>query len=130
MTELRSFVLTSAVDTMLRDAIDEALRAEPRARAALFEQRLTEIAEFSRATPGERSCRFQAFDGTDGSRIFRGGTGRAVVVDPAGAMWKARAYEDFDITYAFEGFDCRVDTMTPHYAEMRPLTASTPSPDR
>jgi hypothetical protein len=118
---MQSGMLTSPADAMLRDAIDQTLRADPRQRADLFARLLREIEELMRARPEERPWTHESFTGTDGSRIFRGGTGRAIVIDPAGAMWRARSYEDFDITYAITATSCTVDTMTPRYAEMRPI---------
>src|SRR2546423_1796435 len=131
-TELVSFVLTSPADPLLRDAIAETLRAEPHARAALFEQRLREIEEFIQSRPDEMPFRFWAFTGTDGSRIFRGRAGLSMVIDPAGAMWRARSYEDFDTTYTITEKSCSIDTLTPRYAEMQPfaVTESPPPPRR
>jgi hypothetical protein len=130
MAELQSFVLTSPAEAMVREAIDDALRAEPHARAALFEQLLRGIEAFMRQHPEELAFRVAAYTGTDGSRIFRSRDGRAIVVDPAGGMWRGRSYEDFDTTYTSPESGCRIDTLTPRYERMRPLTASTPSPDR
>jgi hypothetical protein len=130
MSELQSFVLTSPAEAMLRDAIAAALRAEPHARAGLFEQLLREIEAFMARHPEELAFRVIAYSGTDGSRIFRSRDGRSVVIDPAGAMWRARSYEDFDTTYTSPESGCRIDTLTPRYAQMRPITASSPSPRR
>ena len=118
-TELVSFVLTSPADPLLRDAIAETLRAEPHARAALFEQRLREIEELMQSRPDEMPFRFWAFTGTDGSRIFRGRAGLSMVIDPAGAMWRARSYEDFDTTYTITDSGCDIASLTPHYEQMR-----------
>ena len=115
---LTSFVLTSPADPMLRDAIAEALRAEPAARAALFEQRLREIDAFMQSRPDEMPFKVVAFTGTDGSRIFRSRAGRSIVIDPAGAMWRARSYEDFDTTYTSPDSGCRIETLTPRYETM------------
>lgn len=119
MSELQSFVLTSPADAMLRDAIAAALQAEPHLRADLFARRLREIEDVMRERPEERPWRHEVFTGTDGSRIFRGGTGIAIVIDPAGALWRARSYEDFDTTYTITEKSCSIDTLTPRYAEMR-----------
>ena len=130
-TELVSFVLTSPADPLLRDAIAETLRAEPHARAALFEQRLREIEELMQSRPDEMPFRFWAFTGTDGSRIFRGRAGLSMVIDPAGTMWRARSYEDFDTTYTITENGCNIDALTPRYAEMRPLAVTeSPPPSR
>ena len=55
-----------------------------------------------------------------------------MVIDPAGAMWRARSYEDFDTTYTITEKGCSIDTPTPRYAEMRPfaVTESPPPPHR
>ncbi|HEV2721633.1 MAG TPA: hypothetical protein VG323_16560 [Thermoanaerobaculia bacterium] len=120
-TELVSFVLTSPADPMLRDAIAEALRAEPAARAALFEQRLREIQVFMESRPDEMPFKVVAFTGTDGSRIFRSRAGRSIVIDPAGAIWRARSYEDFETEYTITGSSCTIAALTPLYAQMKPL---------
>ena len=119
MSELQSSVLTSPADAMLRDAIAATLQAEPHARADLFARLLREIEDFIRARPDERPWKHETYTGTDGSRIFRGGTGISIVVDPAGALWRARSYEDFDTTYTITEKGCSIDTLTPRYAEMR-----------
>ena len=115
---LQSFILTSPAEPMLRDAIAEALRAEPSMRAALFEQRLREIDEFMQSRPDEMPFKAVAFTGTDGSRIFRSRAGRSIVIDPAGTMWRGRSYEDFDTTYTITESSCTIDTLTPHYERM------------
>jgi len=118
---MQSFVLTSPAEPVLREAIAEALRAEPAARATLFEQRLREIDELMQRRPDEMPFKFVAFTGTDGSRIFRGRAGNAIVIDPAGAMWRARSYEDFETKYSITEAGCSIDSLTPRYEEMRPL---------
>jgi len=130
MSELQSFVLTSPAEAMVREAIETACRAEPYARAALFEQLLRDIEAFMRWHPEELAFRVIAYSGTDGSRIFRSRDGRSIVVDAAGTMWRARSYEDFDTTYSSPESGCRIETLRPRYGQMRPITASTPSPDR
>jgi len=117
-TELVSFVLTSPADPMLREAIAEALRAEPAARAALFEQRLREIDAFMQSRPDEMPFKVVTFTGTDGSRIFRSRAGRSIVIDPAGAMWRARSCEDFDTMYDITESSCSIATLTPRYETM------------
>ena len=116
---LVSFVLTSPADPLLRDAVAETLRAEPAARAALFEQRLREIEAFMQSRPDEMPFKFWAFTGTDGSRIFRGRAGQSIVIDSAGALWRARSYEDFDTTYTITESGCSIDTLTPHESEVQ-----------
>jgi hypothetical protein len=118
---MQSGVLTSPADAMLRDAIDAALRADPRERADLFARLLREIEDFMRNRPEERPWKHEVFTGTDGSRVFRGGTGRAIVIDAEGRMWRGRSYEDFDTTYSITATSCTVDTITPRYEEMQPI---------
>ena len=69
--------------------------------------------------PEERPWTCAIFRGTDGSTIFRGGVGHSLVVDPAGGLWRARSYEDFDTTYLFTDGSCEIDTLTPRYAHLR-----------
>lgn len=69
--------------------------------------------------PEERPWTCKVYDGTDGSAIFRGGVGHSLVIDPAGRLWRARSYEDFDTTYKFTDGSCEIDTLTPLYAQMR-----------
>ena len=116
---LTSGVLTSPADGLLREAIETTLRAEPQARGELFAQLLGEIEEFMKQHPQERPWTYSMFIATDGSRIFRGTTGRSIVIDRSGAMWRARSYEDFDTTYAIAGNECRITSLTPHYEQMR-----------
>jgi hypothetical protein len=116
---LTSGVLTSPADGLLREAIAKTLRAEPQVRAELFEQLLREIEDFMSGRPEERPWTCATFTGTDGSRIFRGGTGRSIVIDPLGEMWRARSYEDFDTAYAITSTECRIASLTPHYENMR-----------
>ena len=104
---------------MLGGAIAETLEAPPAERAFLFKRLVQEILHFVRENPGERdwSCAFHT--GVDGSAIFRGGHGHSLVIDPAGRLWRARSYEDFENTYVFEGTSCEIATLTPLYAQMR-----------
>jgi hypothetical protein len=51
--------------------------------------------------------------------LLRGGVGHSLVVDPAGGLWPARSYEDFDTTYLFTDGSCEIDTLTPRYAHLR-----------
>jgi hypothetical protein len=116
---LTSGLSTSPADALLRDAIATALRAEPQARAALFARLLDEIAEFIRGHPEERPWTYTAFTGTDGAHIFRGATGRSIVIDPDGVMWRARSYEDFDTAYDITPTSCTIASLTPRYEEMQ-----------
>ncbi len=69
--------------------------------------------------PEERPWTFTELSGTDGSRIFRGGTGHSLVVDPEGTLWRARSYEDFLTEYTIAGNECTISSLTPVYEEMR-----------
>jgi hypothetical protein len=62
-------------------------------------------------------------DGTDGSRIFRGGVGSSLVIDPQGRLWRARSYEDFETTYTITPNSCEIATLTPIYTQMREYPA-------
>ena len=115
---LQSGVLTSAADELLGRAIASALAAPPLARAEVFEALVLEIAAFMAARPEERPWTCTVFTGTDGSRVFRGGVGHSLVVDPAGSLWRARSYEDFVTTYEHTATSCEVATLTPLYTQM------------
>lgn len=71
------------------------------------------------AHPEQRPWTCKAYTGTDGSAIFRGGVGHSLVIDPAGRLWRARSYEDFETTYLPEGNVYVIDTLTPLYSQMR-----------
>jgi hypothetical protein len=114
-----SCAVTSSADDLLRDAILTALGAEPDARAEVFAKLLHDIEEFMGRRPQERPWTYSIFTGPDGSQIFRGGTGRSIVIDPFGTMWKARSYEDFDTAYTITETDCTIASLTPRYEEMR-----------
>ncbi len=119
VSTLQSGVLTSPADAMLAHAIAATLQAVPQERCTLFERFIIEIQTFMAAHPDERpwSCTF--FTGTDGSRVFRGGIGHSLVIDPEGRLWRARSYEDFDTTYTLTATTCEIATLTPLYAQMR-----------
>jgi hypothetical protein len=119
VAHLESAVLTSPADALLGEAIATALQAEPDERSVLFERLLSEIEALMKLQPQERPWTYTAFDGTDGSRIFRGGTGHSLVIDTRGDMWRARSYEDFDTTYEVTGNECRITSLTPLYGQMR-----------
>jgi hypothetical protein len=116
---LSSGVLTSPADGLLRDAIAAALEMLPGERAQFLAERLGEIKEFMDERPLERPWTFSEFTGTDGSRIFRGGVGHSLVVDPSGTIWRARSYEDFETTYTITGTECHIASLTPLYRDMR-----------
>ena len=124
---LTSGVLTSPADALLRGAIAATLGAEPHVRADLFTRLLREIEDFMRTQPQDRPWTCSIFTGTDGSRIFRGGTGRSIVIDPAGTMWRARSYEDFETTYTITENTCTIASLTPQYKDMRQYPIGTSS---
>lgn len=107
-------------EEMLESAIALTLEAPPTVSAGLFERLLDDITAAASA-PGSdmRPWMYAAQTGTDSSRIFRGGIGLSIVVDPHGRLWRARTYEDFDTTYTITPKTCAIGTMTPKYAEMR-----------
>jgi hypothetical protein len=116
---LQSGILTSPADERLADAIRDTLKAPPDIRAGLFAQLVCEIERFMAAHPEERPWTCSIFTGTDGSRIFRGGIGHSLVIDPAGRLWRARSYEDFDTTYDITAASCEIASLTPRYEQMR-----------
>src|SRR5262245_60746589 len=118
-SDLQSGVLVSPADAMLGHAISETLRAPASDRARVFERFVREIETFMAAHPAERPWTCRIYTGTDGSRIFRGGIGHSLVVDPDGRLWRARSYEDFDTTYSFDDGECRIASLTPRYELMR-----------
>jgi hypothetical protein len=116
---LQSGVLTSPADAMLGHAVAETLRCAPAQRAEVFERFVREIETYMAAHPQERPWSCTVYTGTDGSRVFRGGVGHSLVIDPAGALWRARSYEDFDTTYTLTANSCEIATLTPLYGQMR-----------
>lgn len=104
---------------MLSEAIARTLRASPPDRVQLFTQLVREIEDFMAAHPEERPWTCKLYQATDGSCVFRGGVGHSLVIDLAGRLWRARSYEDFETTYAFNGRTYEIDTLTPIYAQMR-----------
>jgi hypothetical protein len=116
---LQSGVLTSPADDKLGRAIAATLAAPSAERAELFERLVAEIEIFMAANPQERPWTCTVYLGTDGSRIFRGGVGHSLVVDPTGRLWRARSYEDFATTYHHTPTSCEIASLTPLYAEMR-----------
>jgi hypothetical protein len=116
---LQSGVVTSPADDMLSQAIAQALAAPAGARAQCFEHSVREIAAYMAAHPHERPWTCTLYTGTDGSRIFRGGVGHSLVIDPAGRLWRARSHEDFQTTFAFADGTCTIDTLMPLYGQMR-----------
>ena len=117
--QLSSGVLTSPADGLLREAIAAALDVLPDDRARFLTERLVAIMEFMAERPHERPWTFSEYVGTDGSRIFRGGIGHSLVVDPRGELWRARSYEDFETRYTITARECHIASLTPLYADMR-----------
>ena len=116
---LQSGVLSSPADEMLARAIYETLRAAASDRARIFEQFVREIESYMAAHPQERPWTCTIYTGTEGSRIFRGGLGHSLVIDPNGRLWRARSYEDFNTTYTFSDGKCAIGTLTPLFDQMR-----------
>jgi hypothetical protein len=114
-----SGVLSSPADSLLSCAIREALSAPAPDRAQLFERRVGEIESYMAARPEERPWTCRVYTGTEGSRIFHGGVGRAVVIDPQGRLWRGRSYEDFETTYTFVEGSCQIETLTPLFDQMQ-----------
>ncbi|HYO79168.1 MAG TPA: hypothetical protein VE010_22075 [Thermoanaerobaculia bacterium] len=121
---LTSSVATSPADALLSEAIATTLRADASRRAELFARLLAEIAAYMQQFPQERPWTFEAFVGTDGSAIFRGQTGRSIVVDPLGTLWRARSYEDFDTEYAITPTTCTIASLTPRYEQMHAYSSA------
>lgn len=116
---LRSGILTSLAEPMLSDAIAQTLRASPADRIQLFTVLVRAIESVMAAHPEERPWTCTVYRATDGSTVFRGGVGHSLVIDLAGRLWRARSYEDFETTYAFNGRTYEIDTLTPIYSQMR-----------
>lgn len=116
---LQSGVLTSPADALLSEAISETLRTNVTARAQTFEALVRKIESYMAAHPEERPWTCTTYSGTDGSRIFRGGIGHSLVIDPGGRLWRARSYEDFETTYICINGLYEIDALTPLYGQMR-----------
>ncbi len=81
---------------MFSRAIAITLLAPPEERAALFERLTSEIEAITTAPDsGWKPWTRSVHTGTDGSRIFRGGVGFSVVIDPQGRLWRGANHEDF-----------------------------------
>ena len=118
-TLLQSGVSVSPSEGALSKAIATTLQTPARDRAELFEVLMQEIVAIVSASNSEKSWTYFVHKGTDGSRIFRGGTGRSIVVDPEGRLWRARTYEDFETTYTITATSCEIATMKPNYSLMK-----------
>jgi len=111
--------MASPGDAALSEAIRQTLAAPAGRRAAIFEKLARNIEiEIGEKCP-EHPWTCQVFAGVDGSRIFRGGVGTSLVIDPEGRLWRARSYEDFETTYRIENNTCEIESLRPLYSQMR-----------
>jgi len=107
-------------EEMLGRAIARTLQAPPPDRIALFEELTREITVAASAPDsGMKPWTCTARTGTDGSRIFSGGIGYSIVIDPSGRMWRAGTHEDFETTWEITPTSCEVSAMSPRYEQMR-----------
>jgi hypothetical protein len=120
---MRSRIFAASGEEMLGKAIALTLQAPPRERADLFERLVGEIVVIVAAERGMRPWTCSVHPGLDGSRIYRGGTGLSLVIDPHGRLWRARSYEDFDTTYTITPTSCEIATLRPRYDQMREYVA-------
>jgi hypothetical protein len=124
-TLLRSEIYAPSGEEMLSKAIALTLRTAPPDRAELFQLLMREIVAItSESDSGMKPWTCFVHNGTDGSRIFRGGIGTSIVVDPQGRLWRARTYEDFETTYTITATSCEIATMKPNYSLMREYVMS------
>lgn len=113
----------STGDACLAEAIRKTLAAPAGGRAQLFETLARAIeARVGELCP-EHPWTCTIHEGVDGSRIFRGGIGLSLVIDPDGHLWRARSYEDFETTYRIENNTCEIETLRPMYSQMREYVA-------
>src|SRR5258708_26615360 len=97
---------------MRGSAIAVTLQAPPPERAALFETLAAEImAVTTGPDSGLRPWKYTVHDGTDGSRIFRGGGRSSGVIDTEGPPWRGPSRLGFPTTY----------TITPHARQIDKL---------
>jgi hypothetical protein len=101
------------------EAIGKTLAAPAESRAATFEKLARELETTVAEACPDHPWKCEVYDGVDGSRIFRGGVGTSLVIDPEGRLWRARSYEDFETTYRIEGGTCRIEALRPIYGQMR-----------
>lgn len=111
--------MTSTGDAAFSEAIRQTLAAPVDKRAARFDELARGIAALMAETCPEHPWTCQSYEGVDGSRIFRGGVGTSLVIDPEGRLWRARSYEDFETTYRIENNTCEIESLRPLYAQMR-----------
>jgi len=111
--------MVSPAESALSEAIRQTLASPAALRVTIFENLVRDIeTKVGEACP-EHPWTCQVYDGVDGSRIFRGGVGTSLVIDPEGRLWRARSYEDFETTYRIEGNICEIETLRPLYSQMR-----------
>jgi hypothetical protein len=122
--KLAELIFPADGSVMFRKAIQLTLQAPPDTRAALFEKLTENIQKNAVYEDIHKSWMCYLHTGTDGSRIFRGGIGFSLVIDPQGRLWRAATVEDFETTYTLTSTSCEIDTMTPIYATMREYVAS------
>jgi hypothetical protein len=126
-TPWHSRIFASSGDEMFGKAIALTLQVPPEERANLFARLVAEIAAITTAPDsGMKPWTCTEHTGTDGSRIFRGGVGSSVVIDPAGRLWRARSYEDFETTYTLTATTCEIASLTPQYPLMREYVQPAP----
>jgi hypothetical protein len=94
------------------------LQAPPNERAILFENFTKYINKKAIYEDIQKTWTCSIHIGTDGSRIFRGGIGSSIVIDPQGRLWRAATLEDFETTYTLTPNACEINTMTPIYGKM------------
>lgn len=120
---MQSRIFAASGEEMLSKAIALTLQAPAQERADLFERLVGEIVAIVSADPGMRPWTCSVHPGLDGSRVYRGGTGHSLVIDPLGRLWRARSYEDFDTTYTITPTSCEIATLKPRYDQMREYVA-------
>jgi len=118
-THCQSPILAASGEEMFSKAIALTLEASPDRRVELFERLLQDIVNIVSANPEMRPWQYKQYAGSDGSRIFSGGVGLSLVVDPEGRLWRGRTYEDFETKYKVSSTSCEVESMTPKYRQMR-----------
>jgi hypothetical protein len=107
-------------EVMFSRAIATTLLAPAPARAALFERLTSDIVDITTApNSGWKPWTRTVHTGTDGSRIFRGGVGFSVVIDPQGRLWRGANHEDFETTFTITSTSCEIESLTPKYSQMR-----------
>lgn len=111
--------MISPGEVAFSEAISKTLAAPASQRAAIFQALARDIETKVGESCPEHPWTCQSYEGVDGSRIFRGGVGSSLVIDPDGRLWRARNYEDFETTYRIDGNTCEIETLRPLYSQMR-----------